>query len=87
MVGDLERLLAVVGLRNQQLIDVHAQFPGIRAVERMLGIDKGSDAARFLRLGDRMNREASSCPTTRDRNISITRPLRVAADAERLIES
>lgn len=85
MVGDLERLLAVIGLRNKQLIDVHAQFPGIRAVERMLGIDKGSDAARFLRLGDRMNRERRLARRLGTEYLDHP-ALGVASDAERLID-
>jgi len=50
--GDLQCLLARVGLRNQQVVDVHAQFFGVGGVEGVLGIDKSGQAAQLLRLGD-----------------------------------
>ena len=56
-VGDLERLLAGIGLRDDQLIDIDAQLLGIDRVERMLGVDEGGGAAVALRLGDDVERE------------------------------
>ncbi len=44
-VGDLERLLAGIGLRDQQIIDVDADLAGIKRIERMLGIDERGRAA------------------------------------------
>ncbi len=41
-----------VGLRNQQVVDVDAEFLGVAGIERVLGVDKGGQAARRLRLGD-----------------------------------
>ena len=40
-VGDLQRLLARVGLRDDQFIDIDAQFLGIDRIERMLGPEGG----------------------------------------------
>jgi hypothetical protein len=40
-----------IGLRDQQLVEVHAQLLGILRVERVFGIDEGADAALFLFLG------------------------------------
>ena len=49
-VGDLERLLAGVGLRDQQLADVDAELAGVDGVERVLGVDEGGGAAGLLHL-------------------------------------
>src|SRR5881409_1138136 len=38
--SDLERLLAVVGLRHEEVVEVDAQLLRVRGIERMLGIDK-----------------------------------------------
>ena len=51
-IDDLERLLAGVGLRDQQFVQVDAQLLGIERIERMFGIDEGADAALLLFLGD-----------------------------------
>src|ERR1700754_631996 len=56
-VGDLERLLAGVGLRDQEVVDVDAELAGIDRIERVLGIDKGADAALLLGFGDAMQRQ------------------------------
>ena len=66
-VGDFERLLASIGLGNQEFVDIDAEFASIARVERMFGIDEGADAAGFLRLRDHMERQASSCPNFPDR--------------------
>ena len=44
-VGDLERLLAGVGLGDQELVDVHAELARVRRVERVLGVDERGDPA------------------------------------------
>ena len=54
LVGDLQRLLAVVGLRDQQLLGADAQLAGVADVQRVLGVDEGADAAGALGLGDRV---------------------------------
>ena len=41
-LGDFEGLLAAVGLRNEQVVDIDTQFSRIGGVQGMLGIDKGS---------------------------------------------
>ncbi len=51
-VGDLQRLLAVVGLGDQQLVGVDADRPRVDRVDRVLGVDEGADAAQRLGLGD-----------------------------------
>ena len=47
---DLERLLAVVGLRDQQVVEIDAELAGILRVERVLGVDERRHAAELLRL-------------------------------------
>ncbi len=56
-VGDLERLLAGVRLRDEQLVDVDAELLGIGRVERVLGVDEGRRAALLLRLGHDLQRQ------------------------------
>ena len=51
-LADLERLLAGVGLRDEELVDVHADALRVGGVHRMLGVDERADAAPALRLGD-----------------------------------
>ena len=51
-VGDLERLLAGVGLAHEELVDVDPELTRIGRVERVLGVDERRDPALALRLGD-----------------------------------
>ena len=44
-VGDFQRLLAGVGLRDQKVVDIDAELPGIDGIERVFGVDEGADAA------------------------------------------
>jgi len=84
-VGDFERLLAVVGLRDEQVVDVHAEFLCVETVERMLGVDEGCDAARLLRLGDRMDRQRRLARRFGAVDLDDT-PFGIAAHAERHVE-
>ncbi len=52
--GDLERLLAVIGLRNQQVVDIHAQLFGVGRIERVFHVDERRHAALLLRFGDHL---------------------------------
>ena len=56
-VGDLEGLLAVVGLRDEQLVRLHAELARIGGIERVLCVDEGSDPAGLLGLRDRVEGE------------------------------
>ena len=55
--GDFERLLAVVGLRDEEIIDIHAELARVGGIERVFGVDEGGLAAEFLRFGDHVQRE------------------------------
>ena len=56
-IGDFEGLLAVIGLRDEQVIDIDAETSRIAHVEGVFGIDKGGDAARTLTFGDGVERD------------------------------
>ena len=84
-VDDLERLLAGVGLRDDQLVDIDAQLAGIDRIERVLGIDKSGGAAALLRLGDDVQRQRRLARAFGAVNLDHP-PLGQAADAKRDIE-
>ena len=84
-VSDLKRLLACVGLRDQKIIDIHAELAGVNHIQRMLGIDKSADAALLLSFGNRMQRQR--CFARRFRPIDFHYPpARQASNTERDIE-
>ena len=56
-VGDLERLLAGVGLGDQQVVHVDPDGPGVHRVHGVLGIDVGADPTVALRLGHHVHGE------------------------------
>ena len=56
-VGDFEGLLAGVRLRDEQVVDVDAEFFGIHRVEGVLGIDERGGAAVALDFGDHFERQ------------------------------
>ena len=84
-VGDLERLLAGVRLRDQQVVDVDAELLGVVRVERVLGVDEGGDAAELLRLGDDLQRQRGLAGGFRAVDLDDA-AARQAADAERDVE-
>ena len=47
-LDDLERLLAGIGLRNEQVLDIDAAFGCISRIERMFHVDIGCRSAQFL---------------------------------------
>src|ERR1700682_2852737 len=56
-VGDLKRLLARIGLRYQQIVDIDPELAGIARVERVLGVDESAGSTPALRLGNHVQRE------------------------------
>ena len=84
-VGDLERLLARVGLADQQLVDVDADRRGVHRVHRVLGVDVRAHAAVALRLGDDVRRERRLPGRLRPEDLDDP-ATRQAADAEREVE-
>ena len=57
VVGDFERLLRRVGLRNEEFVHLNAQCLRIRRVEGVFDVDVGRRAILFLCLGDDVERE------------------------------
>ena len=85
-LGDLQRLLAGVGLGDQELVDVDAELLGVDRVERVLGVDEGADAALALLLGDDVQRERGLARALGP--VDLDDPaLGQAADAERDVEA
>ena len=85
-LGDLERLLAGVGLGDQELVDVDAELLGVGRVEGVLGVDEGADAALLLLLGDDVEGEGGLARAFRA--VDLDDPaLGQAADAERDVEA
>jgi hypothetical protein len=51
-VDDLQRLLAIVGLGDEQLVDVDPDLLGVERIHRVLGVDERAHATELLGLGD-----------------------------------
>src|ERR1019366_694524 len=49
---DVERVLAAIGLGNEEIVEVHADDAGVFRIEGVLDVNEGGEAALFLRLGD-----------------------------------
>ena len=56
-LDDLERLLAVVGLRDEEVVEIDAELLGVGGVERVFGVDEGRHAAFLLGFGDDLQRQ------------------------------
>src|SRR5690554_1492272 len=79
-LGDVERLLGGVRLRNVQIVDIYPDARRIRRVERVLHVDERADTVAFLRLGDGMQAERRLTGAFRAINLGHT-PARDAAGA------
>ena len=82
---DLERLLAGVGLRDEQVVDVDADLAGVLGVHRVLGVDEGADAAAALGLGDHVVDEGRLARALRPEDLDDA-SARQPADPEREVE-
>ena len=51
-VGDFQRQFTGVGLGNQQIVHVDAQFSGVDGVQGVFGIDEGGTTTQLLGFGD-----------------------------------
>jgi hypothetical protein len=58
-IDDFERLFPVIGLGNDEGIDVDSDFFRVRGVKSVFGVDEGARTAGFLNLRDRMERKGS----------------------------
>ena len=84
-VGDLERLLTGVGLRDQQLVDIDTDRPGVDRIHRVLGVDVGTDATVALCLGHDVHGEGGLAGRLRTVDLGDP-PTGQATDAEREVE-
>ena len=84
-LGDLQRLLAGVRLRDQQLFEVDAEPAGVDRVEGVLGVDDRGHAAQLLGLGDDVQRQRRLAGRLRAVDLDDA-AARHAADAEREVE-
>jgi hypothetical protein len=71
-LDDLQRLLAVVRLRDQQVVDIYAELTGISWIESMLGVNEGSETAGLLRFGDDLQGSGPKISMTRPRGTPPT---------------
>jgi len=85
-VGDVQGLLAVVGLGDQEVVGLHAQAPGVVDVQGVLGVDEGRGAAELLGLGDDVQGERGLAARFRPVDLADAPP-RDAADAQGQIEA
>ena len=85
VVGDFKRLFAIVGLGDEQRVDVHAQVDGVGAVEGVLGVDDRGDAALLLGLGDGVDGQRGLAAGLRA--VDLDDPSsRIAADTQGVIQ-
>ena len=84
-LGDLERLLTGVRLRDEQVVDVDADPSRVLRVHRVLGVDEGADPAAALRLGDHVVDERRLARGLGAEDLDHA-AARQAADAERHVE-
>ena len=84
-VGDLEGLLAGVGLGDQQVVDVDADGLGVDRVHGVLGVDVGADAAVALGLGHHVHGQGRLARGLRTEDLDDPAPGE-AADAEGEVE-
>ncbi|GBE21414.1 hypothetical protein BMS3Bbin01_00759 [bacterium BMS3Bbin01] len=56
-VHDLQGLFTGVGLRDQQLVDVHTEGPRVERIQGMLRVDERCDPPVALCLGDDVQRQ------------------------------
>jgi hypothetical protein len=82
---DLERLLAGVGLGDEQVVGAHPQLAGVADVDGVLGVDEGADAAGLLGLGDGVERQRGLAGGLRAVDLDDA-AAREAAHAERDVE-
>ncbi len=56
-VGDLQRLFAIVRLRDEQVFDLHAELLSVLRIKRVFRIDESRRAAQLLHFGDDLQRQ------------------------------
>src|SRR3954468_710781 len=85
-LDDLQRLFAVIGLRDEQVLEIHAQLARVLCVERMFGVYERGDAAGLLRLRNHLQRQRRLARRLRSEDLDHA-AARHTADPERVIEA
>src|SRR5262249_4729120 len=85
-LDDLERLLAVVGLRHEQVVDVDPQLLRVDSVERMLGVHERGHPAHLLCFRNHLERERGLARRLGPEDFDDA-AARDAADAEGVIDA
>ena len=83
--ADRQRLLAAVGLRDQQVVEIDAELLCVGRIERMFGVDKRRQASRLLRVGDEVQHQGRLAAGFRSENLDHP-TARHAPDAQRQVE-
>ena len=79
---NFQRLFAVIRLRDQQIVHIHAQLSRVDGIERVFGIDERRHAAELLRFGDHVQRQRRLAARFRAVDFDHA-AARESADAER----
>ena len=83
--GNFQGLLAVIRLRDQKVVNIHAELGGVYGIERVLSIHEGRHAAVLLRLGNHLQRNSGFAGRLWPEDLDHT-PAREAAHAEGGVE-
>ncbi len=65
-IGDFQRLLARIRLRNQEIFEIDPELSRIDRIECVFGIDEAADAALLLCLGNGLQRQRGLAPSFPD---------------------
>ena len=84
-LDDAQRLLAGTRLRDEQIVEIHAEFFGVLRIERVLDIHEGREPAQLLRLRDERQRERGLSRRLRPEDFDDA-PARKAAATERAVD-
>ena len=85
-LDDFESLLAVVRLRDEEIVEIDAELLRVRRVERVLCVDERRDAADFLRLRDDLQRERRLARRLGPEDFDDAAP-RHPSDAKRVVDA
>ena len=80
-----QRLFAGIRLRDEQVVQVHAEFFGVAGIERVFGVNERRESAGFLRVGDDVQHQRGFAGRFRPENFHDA-PARNAADAQREVQ-
>ena len=84
-LADFKRLLAGIGLRDEQRVDVHAERLCIYRIQCVLNVDKNRFAAALLGLGDDVQRNGGFTGGFRPEDLNDS-ALGNTADSQSMVE-